>query len=58
MYITHKYSVALFPAVLILRDARVHVYPSNYGNIKFYIKIPVNEAFSISTILKIYERVE
>ena len=51
MYIIHKYSVVLFPAVFILRNARVYVYSFNYGNITFYIKIPVNKAFSISTIL-------
>ena len=51
MYITHKYSVVLFSAVLILRNARVYVYSSNYSNITFYIKILITEVFSISTIL-------
>ena len=50
MYIIHKYSIVLFLASLRLRNARVHVYFSNYGNITFYIKISVNKAFSIGTI--------
>ena len=45
MYIIHKYSMVLFLAGLILRNARVHVY-SNYGNITFYIKIPVNKVLA------------
>jgi len=51
MYITHKYSIVLFLTGLILKNTRVHVYSSNYGNIISYIKIPVNKTFSISTIL-------
>ena len=46
MYIIHKYSMVLFPAGLILRNVRVHVYFSNYGNITFYIKIPVNKTLA------------
>ena len=42
--------MVLFLTSLILRNARVHVYFSNYDNIAFYIKIPINKAFSISTI--------
>ena len=43
--------MVLFLTGLILRNTRVYVYSSNYGNIIFYIKISVNKTFSISTIL-------
>jgi len=38
--------MVLFSAGLILRNARVHIYSSNYSNITFYIKIPINKALA------------
>jgi len=45
--------MALFPAVLTLENARVHVYSFDHSNITSYIKISVNEVFSISTVLRV-----
>ena len=46
-----KHSVVPFPAVLALRDARVYICPSNYGDVMFYVETSVHKIFSISTIL-------
>ena len=47
----YKHSVVLFPAVLVLRDARVYICLSNYGDVMFYAETSVNKIFSISAIL-------
>jgi len=51
--VTHKYWVIPFLAILILWDAWVHVYISDYGNVLFYIKASVDKQFCFCTILRI-----
>jgi len=42
-----------FPAILALGHTRVHVCPSNGGNIIPYIEAPVNETFCLTLTLNI-----
>ena len=41
------------PAILVLRDARIHVGSSNGCNKPPYIEIPVNKTFSLTSALNI-----
>ena len=41
------------PAILALRDTRVHVSFSNSCNKPFYIETPVNKTFSLTSALNI-----
>jgi len=48
-----KSSMSLLSAIFTLGDSRVHICAKNSGNIVFYIKISVNQTFSIATTLDI-----
>ena len=41
------------PAVLALRNSRIHVYASNCHNVVTYIEASINEHFSVFTTLDI-----
>ena len=51
MHVICVYDIILLPAVLVLRNTRVHICSSNHNNMSFYIKIPVNKTFWFCTIL-------
>jgi len=48
-----KGKISLLPAILVLRDARVHVCTYDGGDIAFYIKVPINQFFHFTTTLNI-----
>jgi len=45
--------ISLLPAILALRNARVHVGSSNSCNKPLYIETPVNKTFSLTSALNI-----
>ena len=49
----HKGCVSPFPAILALRNSRVHVHTTNSGDVIAYVEAPVDEKFSIFTTLDI-----
>ena len=50
---TSKYYMFLFSVVFILKNAKVYIHTLNSGNIAFYIKTSINQAFSSATTLNI-----
>jgi len=49
----YKDSMALFPAVFALGNARVHICFINSYNVAFYVKAPINKVFSLRATLSI-----
>jgi len=45
--------MTLPPIVLILGHIQIHIHISDSGDIAFYIKIPINETFSLTTTLNV-----
>lgn len=43
----------LFPAVFVLRHIRVHIYPSDGGNVVSYIETSVNKTLCLAPIVNI-----
>ena len=51
VHVTHKYSMILFLAILVLGNTRVYFCFSNCGNITFYVETHINKAFCVCSIL-------
>ena len=50
---TWEYYMSPLPAVLVLRDAWVHISTPDSGDVVSYVKTSVNESFSLIAALKI-----
>ena len=50
---TWKCYMPLFLAVFVLGHTRVHIYPSNGGNVVFYIETSINKALCLASTLNI-----
>ena len=53
MYAIYISGVILLLVFLSIRTVRSHIGFSNYSNMIFYIKVPINKALCFCTILRI-----
>ena len=51
--LTWESYITLPPIILILGYIQIHIHISDSGNITFYIKIPINKTFGLTTTLNV-----